>query len=139
MKSLKQFILVTTFAALACTGLRAQSVDMRAAIPFDFHAGDRLMPAGEYVIHGQGAVVFLRGTDNGSPALALITIGAEGRDPSGHARLEFKRYGNEYFLTAVWNSDTEDGRQLLPTPRQKELAKRGNVPAQSTVALTSTK
>jgi len=139
MKSLKQFIWVTTFVALAGTGLRAQSVDMRAAIPFDFQAGDKLMPAGEYAIQGQGSVVFLRGADNGSPALALITIGAEGRDASGHARLEFNRYGNEYILAAVWNSFTQDGRQLLQTPRQKELAKRGNVPAQTTVALMSAK
>jgi hypothetical protein len=139
MKSLKQFIVVTTFAAVACTGLRAQSVDLQAAIPFDFHAGDKLMPAGEYAIQGQGAVVFLRGADNGSPALALITIGAEGRDASGHARLEFNRYGNEYFLTAVWDSHTLAWRQLLPTPRQKELAKRGNVPAETTVALVSAK
>ncbi len=139
MKSLKRFILVTTFAALAGTALRAQSVDVRAAIPFDFHAGDRLLPAGEYVIQGQGSVVFLRGADNGSPSFALMTINSEGRDPSGHARLDFNRYSNEYFLTAVWDSFTQVGRQVPPTARQKVLAKRGNVPVQDTVALTSTK
>jgi hypothetical protein len=139
MKSLKQFILVTTFAALAGTGLDAQSVDMRAVIPFDFRAGDRLLPAGEYVIHGQGPVVFLRGADNGSPAFALMTIRTEGRDQYRQARLDFNRYGNEYFLTSVWDSFTQNGRQMLPTPRQKELAKRGNAPYSATVALTGTK
>jgi hypothetical protein len=139
MKSLKQFILVTTFAALAGTGLDAQTVDMRAVIPFNFHAGDRLLPAGEYSIRGQGPVVFLRGADNGSPAFALMTIRTEDQDQYAHARLEFNRYGNEYFLTAVWDSFTQNGRQMLPTPRQKELAKQGKVPAAATVALTSTK
>ncbi len=139
MKSLKQFILVTTFAAVACTGLRAQSVDLQAAIPFDFHAGDRLLPAGDYVIHGQGPVVLLRGADNGKPAFALMTISAESRDASGHARLDFNRYGDEYYLTAVWDSSSQAGRQIPPTARQKELAKRGNVPVRDTVALTIAK
>jgi hypothetical protein len=139
MKSLKQLILVTTFAALACIGLRAQTVNLIAAIPFDFHAGDRLMPAGEYSIHEQGSLILLRGADNGSPAQALLTNRTDDRSPSRGGRLEFDRYGNEYFLTAVWNSSTQDGHQLLPTARQKELAKRGNVPAAATVALTGTK
>jgi len=139
MKSLKQFILVTTFAALAGSGLHAQTVALKAAIPFDFRAGDRLMPAGEYVIHEEGAVVYLRGADNASPSFALLTNRTEGRTRFQQDRLEFDHYGNEYFLTAVWNSVTQDGRQTLPTPRQKELAKRGSVPSQATVAITSTK
>jgi hypothetical protein len=139
MKSLKQLILVTTFAALACTGLRAQTVNLIAAIPFDFHAGDRLMPAGEYMIREQGPLIFLRGADNGSPAQVLLTNRTDDRSPSRANRLEFDRYGNEYFLTAVWNSSTQDGHQLLPTARQKELAKRCNAPAQATVALTGTR
>ncbi len=44
MKSLKQFVVVVAFAALSGIGLRAQTIDLRAAIPFDFHAGDRLLP-----------------------------------------------------------------------------------------------
>ncbi len=139
MKSLKQLIFVTTFAALACTGLRAQTGNLIAAIPFDFHVGDRLMPAGEYSIRGEGALVFVRGADNGSSTLALLTNRTDDRSPTRGNRLEFDRYGNEYFLTTVWNSFTQDGRQVLPTARQKELAKRGNVPTQATVALRGTK
>jgi hypothetical protein len=56
----KQFIAVTIFAALACAGLQAQSADLRATIPFNFHAGERLMPAGEYLIHEQGPIVVVR-------------------------------------------------------------------------------
>jgi hypothetical protein len=139
MKSLKQQLMaVAIFAALACTGLHAQSLDMRATIPFDFHAGDRLMPAGEYIIHENGPVVFLREADSGRPAPILLTIGADRLD-SQEAHLEFNHYGSEYFLTAVWNSFTRDGRRMLPTNREKELAKRGDVPLQTTVALARSK
>src|SRR5271156_6090778 len=104
MKSLKQLILVTTFAALACTGLRAQTGNLIAAIPFDFHAGDKLMPAGEYSIRGEGPLVFLRGGDKRNPTVALMTNRTDDRSPTRGNHLEFERYGNEYFLTAVWNS-----------------------------------
>ena len=137
MKSLTQLVAVMIFAALACTGLHAQTVDLRAAIPFNFHAGDKLMPAGEYVIQEQGSVIWLRDADRHRPAFALMTVGAAGRNLSPQSRLEFNRYGSEYFLTEVWGSFTQDGRQLLPTARQKELAKRGDVPASAEVILAS--
>jgi hypothetical protein len=56
-----------------------------------------------------------------------------------NARLEFNRYGNAYFLAAVWNSITQDGRELPQTAREKELAKRGDVPAKAAVTLASRK
>jgi hypothetical protein len=139
MKSFKYLVFVGAFAALACTSLRAQSTDMRATVPFDFHAGDRLMPAGEYVIHGQGQLVYLHGEDGAIQAPVLMTIGVSSRNPYRQARLEFNRYGSEYFLTAIWNSFTEDGRRVLPTARQRELAKRSDVPVQAEVTFASGK
>jgi hypothetical protein len=140
MKSLKQLVVVAIFAALACSGLHAQSVDLRATIPFDFHAGNKLLPAGEYEIHGEGPVVWLRAEDNGKPAFALMTIGAAaGLDSHQQARVEFNRYGNEFFLRTIWNPSIAGGRQLLPTAREKELVARGNVPARTAVAVYSTK
>jgi hypothetical protein len=99
---------------------------MRANIPFDFHAGDRLIPAGEYAIHERGPLVYWRGLDSDRPAFALITNRTEGRGPQNN-RLEFARYGNDYFL------------KLLPAPLEKELAKRGSVPAPATVNLTGSR
>jgi hypothetical protein len=140
MKSLKHLVAVSIFAALACSGLHAQSVDLRATIPFDFHAGKTLLPAGEYLIHGNGPVVWLRAEDHSTPAFALMTIGADsGIDRSRQARVDFNRYGNEYFLRTIWNPSTEGGRQLLPTAREKELVAHGSVPARTAVAVYSTK
>ncbi len=138
MKRLKQLVMLATLAVLACAGLHAQNVDMRATIPFDFHASDRLMPAGEYVIHEPGPWVIFKHADAKASG-GVMTFGASGRGPARDARLEFNRYGDEYFLSTVWNSYTADGRQAPPTTLQKELAKRGDVPVQGTVALASTK
>jgi hypothetical protein len=140
MKSLKHLVAVGFFGALACAGLDAQSLELRANIPFDFHAGNTLLPAGEYQIHAQGPVVWLRAEDNSKPAFALMTIGADGGiDRSRQARVEFNRYGNEFFLRTIWSPSTAGGRQLLPTSREKELVARGNVPARTAVAVYSTK
>jgi hypothetical protein len=138
MKSLKQLVVAAIFAVVACTGLLAQNVDMRATVPFDFQAGDRLMPAGEYVIHERGPWVIFNHVD-GKAASALLTFGASGRGPAQNARLEFNRYGSAYFLTAVWNSFTQDGRQVPQTAREKELAKRGEGPVPAQVTLASSR
>jgi len=138
MKNFKLFAAVAFLGALACAGLHAQVVDARAIIPFDFHAGDALMPAGEYQIHQQDSWVFLRLADGGKPARILMTIGVAGRDPKD-ARLDFSRYGSEYFLSELWLSSSLDGRQLRPTTREKELAKRGEVPAPTAVTIASSK
>jgi|HubBroStandDraft_4_1064222.scaffolds.fasta_scaffold1303215_1 hypothetical protein len=138
MKNFKPLAVVAFFGALACAGLHAQTVDVRATIPFDFRAGDALMPAGEYLIHEQDSWILLRAADGGKPARILMTIGVVGGDPKD-ARLDFKRYGSEYFLTELWVSSSLDGRQLLPTAREKELAKRGEVPARTAVTIASSK
>jgi hypothetical protein len=139
MNSFKHWTVTAIFAALACTGLHAQTTDMWAAVPFDFHAGDKLIPAGEYVIHQQGSVVWLREANNGRPALAFVTVGTQGRGPARQARLDFDCYGSDYFLTTIWNSFSQDGRQVLPSSREKELAKRREAPVPATIAITSTK
>ena len=112
---------------------------MRVAVPFDFHAGDKLIPAGEYVIHEQGPVVWLREANAGKPALVFVTIATEGRSPSRQARLDFDCYGSDYFLTTIWNSYSQDGRQVLQSSREKELAKRREVSVPAAIAITSTK
>ncbi len=139
MKSLKQLVVVVSFAALSGIGLRAQTIDLRATIPFDFHAGDRLLPAGEYQVHEDGGMIFLHGSGAGNQNQVLMTISATSRYVPRKARLDFNVYGNEYFLTEVWSSTTRDGRLTLPTARQKELAKRGDNPVQVAVDLNGGK
>ena len=135
----KQFIGLA-IAALAGVGLHAQSVDLRAAIPFDFYAGNKLIPAGDYRVESAGAVVLLRDASTGNSVAALMTVGTISRDKPGEARLNFGHYGAEYFLTSVWNPFTPEGRQVLLTARQRELlAARGDVPHYAIVTVESSK
>ena len=138
MNSHKQLATVAFLAALACTGLRAQTATLRATVPFDFNAGNKLMPAGEYTVHEEGLVIFLHGSDKGSNVI-LMTNGSVDRAPSLGARLDFKRYGSNYFLRTIWDPFTQSGHQVHQTSREKELAKGGEVPVETAVTLASTK
>jgi hypothetical protein len=134
MKSLKQFAVSVFFAALSSTGMHAQTA-MRANIPFDFRAGDKLMPAGEYSIEEHGSWVALRVAGSGKEAVALLTNGALGMDSTRSARLDFSRYGSAYFLTAIWEPYSRNGRQVPAAAREKELAKNVGIPAQAVVVI----
>ncbi len=124
MKSLKQFAGITLFGVLACAGLQAQTMDLRATIPFGFTVGQTAMPAGNYRIHGDGVIVQFRQADARKPANAyVLTIGGHGVAPNANPRLDFHRYGNQYFLAAIRSSST-DGREVPQSGPEKELSKR---------------
>jgi hypothetical protein len=137
MKSLKQLAAIAIFGALTCAGLQAQTVDMRATIPFDFNIGQTSMPAGDYEIHGHGTMVLLRRVDAGKPANAFVaTTGGESANRDGTPRLTFHHYGGEYFLSAIW--DPSSGGRLVPqTGHELEVAKRAGAAMEATVIATS--
>jgi hypothetical protein len=119
---MKQLCLATgLFAAMACASLYAQSVDLRANVPFDFRMGKTLMPAGEYVIHHSSGVLTVRAR-SGSPAVFQITCPESRRGAPGNGALVFNRYGDSYFLSKIWAPDSRDGLALLTSKREKELA-----------------
>jgi hypothetical protein len=139
MNRLKQLVVLTFLATMACTGLSAQSLAMRATIPFDFQAGKTLMPAGEYMIRSQGSWVVVSRVDGGRPSVGVLTNGATSLESNRGPRLEFNRYGSAYFLTQIWGPYSRDGRELPPTNREKELAKRLRTPVQSAAVLANNK
>jgi len=134
MKSLKQWFVLTVVSALAGLGLNAQSLDLRANIPFDFYAGDKTMPAGEYQIHGEGLWVTVHPVNATNPITTFTTISAFGADRNRDPQLDFQRYGNTYFLKAIWKGYGSDGRELVPEAGEKRLAKKAN-PTQVSVLI----
>jgi hypothetical protein len=136
----QNLVIAALLGALACCGLYAQS-EMRANIPFEFQAGKRILPAGDYLIRQDGPWVILSVADTAKSAMALMSNTASAKDalaPGAH--LEFHSYGSAYFLTAVFNGVSGVGRELLPTSREKELikvAQRGNRLSQRTISVAS--
>ena len=102
----------------------AKSVDgMRAQIPFDFHVGDSLVRAGDYTVSSltddESVLRFRSGKEIAATTTNSATKNGNGE---GRARLVFHRYGDQYFLSAVWGSDNT-GRMLSESKRERRLRK----------------
>ena len=120
---MKRLCLATgLFAAMACAVLHAQTVDLRANVPFDFRMGETLMPAGEYVIHHSAGMLTVRAQSGPPTAIFQLTLPASRQDGSTKGALVFNRYGDSYFLAKIWAPDSRSGLSLLTSKREKELA-----------------
>ena len=114
-------LLVSSLAALPAA---AKSVDgMKAQIPFDFYVGERLVRAGAYTVRSlsDDEQTLRIGGDRDSAA-TTTNSGRERGGGEGRARLVFHKYGDQYFLTAVWGSDSS-GRTLSESKRERNLRK----------------
>ena len=113
--------LISSLAALPAA---ARSVDgMRAQIPFDFHVGERLVRAGSYVVNSMTADELVIQLISGKQVAVTTTNSDKERDNGeGRARLVFHKYGDQYFLAAVWGSDG-NGRTLAESKRERNLRK----------------
>jgi hypothetical protein len=118
---------VVLFAATVCSSLNAQTTSLRANIPFDFRVGTTLMPAGEYQFDCHSGVLVARELNGRHTVMALTNPEIRAQAPKTGV-LEFNRYGNAYFFKGMWSPNSDTGRELLKSSREKELARRvGNV------------
>jgi hypothetical protein len=110
--------------SLAALPAAAKSVDgMRAQVPFDFHVGERLVRAGAYTVKSMSDDErLLRISGDKDAAGTLTNSGKERGNGEGRARLVFHKYGDQYFLAAVWGADS-NGRTLSESKRERNLRK----------------
>ena len=102
----------------------ARSVDaLRAQIPFDFHIGDTLVPAGRYTVRSLNADESALRISDGRHGASVNTNATQGAvSGRGSARLVFRKYGDQYFLAAVWGPDNT-GRSLNASKAERNMRK----------------
>ena len=130
---MKRLMAVMLFASGLATVSEAQSLNLRVTIPFEFRAGKQVMPAGEYTLQDHGPWLILRQQDTGRSSGFLISNGVVRSNENRSASVTFHRYGEIYFLSAVWAGYSRDGREVPPTPVEKELARKGGSPSSATI------
>src|SRR4051812_43999638 len=93
-------------ASITTISLPAQTLTLKANVPFDFRMGSVYMPAGEYTIHQSGSMVKLQSAQRKPISAAFLTqaISAPARRTDG--ALIFNRYGEDYFLSKVWTPNS---------------------------------
>lgn len=123
MKNL-QFALFTLGLLLAAASARAQTIQVKAAVPFDFIVNGATLPAGDYMIQSLsvgGTALAIRSLDQEVHTVVLANS-CRSLDPSDKTKLVFRRYGAEYFLAEIWVAGNNSGHQLPKTRREAEMA-----------------
>ena len=137
VKTLTQIGLLAVIATVTAVGsAQGQSLayKIRANIPFDFLVADKKLPAGQYLIGRarqdsddnvlqissvEGRVNVLRLT---SPVGVGVAINTQA--PKDKATLVFHRYGDQYFLSEVWQAGADSGRMLTESHSEREAKAR---------------
>ena len=117
---LASLLVLCSFAATQAA--RAQE-PLSVNIPFAFAAGETTLPAGEYRVQkmdGNGAVLLIRCTEP-KASILVVTNSTGGGKQQEQSKLVFHRYGNNYFLSQVWNAGYRSGRELRIGQREKEI------------------
>ncbi len=130
---------VVALAVMSSTCVAHAQETMKVNIPFDFVAGDRSLPAGEYSVNVTGAMHTLILVDRNVAGTSAIlgTNAALAPEPQSQSKLIFNRYGDRYFLSQVWMQGNTRGRQLLKSAREKEIAQVAQLDASSRVILVA--
>jgi hypothetical protein len=121
MKSLRSALVALT-VLLVATAAHAQSAKVAGTIPFNFVAGDRAYPAGDYVISNDGSVLRIANTENMSNDELILSHACEKATPSDRTKLVFRQMGGEYFLHQIWVDGETRGRELPRSKTERQLA-----------------
>jgi hypothetical protein len=98
---------------------------MTATVPFAFYVGKAGLPAGTYTVYGTstntGDGFLLRDAD-GHVKAVFNAQQVQSGDVRSAACLEFRRYGDNYFLARVWAAGSNIGRELQQSQLERETA-----------------
>jgi len=112
-------------ALSAVPGHAQDEAKVKATIPFDFVVGNKELKAGNYVIESllaNNALQFR--SEDGDVQQIAFTVPIETNRTGNHERLLFNHDGDQYFLSQVWLSGDENGRELIPGAQEKAAANR---------------
>lgn len=137
------FAALVLLAAIVAVSVEARtSSSLVVQIPFDFEVAGKGLPAGLYVIErstlSSAEGLSLRNTNNKHGVYVLTSTVQAGSRQRG-SRLVFNRYKEQYFLSQLWTSGEQSGRELIKTDKElsveRELAKTGGAMEQVSIAV----
>jgi hypothetical protein len=129
------FALLGLGLLLATVSASAQTVMLKANVPFNFIVSGKTLPAGEYTIHSLNTiakVLVLRGAEKDDMVMANPCQSAR---PSDKSKLVFHRYGDRYFLSQIWTAGNSSGAEFPQSSREAEVAM--DFPRQEVVLIAS--
>jgi hypothetical protein len=122
--------LVAAFAfAFAISPTKAQAQvtdDLQVTIPFQFHAGNAKLPAGDYRVHVMDdsglAIMEISSVDASASAIFQVRE-TDAKTTPDQSELIFNKYGDRYFLADVFEAGESSGSQVLESQYEKQVSK----------------
>jgi len=104
---LKVTSILAVVLALTAVSANAQGVSKRQTfvVPFEFSVGEKVLPAGEYIVSSETQLIRVESKDR-KQNVAVLPVGTRiGPRSLADVKLKFRRYGSEYYLSQVWLAD----------------------------------
>jgi len=114
--------LLLTLAGVVGTGMAQSEPTIKARIPFDFIAGNKAFPAGEYSLARPTQNVVQLRNDRGTTIALAFTHGLSSQAPVSSI-LRFEVEGGRRVLIEAWNRDEPEGIRLNWTTHEKAAPK----------------
>jgi hypothetical protein len=118
MKNLRS-ILAALAVLLMATAAHAQQTKVTATVPFNFIAGDRVYPAGNYSISSNGSLLKIT---NDEKSELMLSHACESLSVPEDTKLVFDSMGGNYFLRRIWVAGNSFGRELPRSHTEARLA-----------------
>ena len=114
-------ISVALFAAATLFAQGSQTLTVQ--VPFGFHVGNSVLPAGGYTVYTEGPSHILRlRSDDSKSSVMIQSMGVEKLNAPSKGMLVFNKYGDEYFLSQIWKAGNNTGCELRKSRREIEVA-----------------
>ncbi len=119
----RALMLIAVLAMVFVTTANAQTSG-RFDIPFQFVAGQTILPAGEYRVNAGAGSPWMRIVEtSGAATVNLLVIPKYAQAAQATGRMEFRRIGDTYVLTGVWLRGNDRGLQMPSRQVERELAR----------------
>jgi hypothetical protein len=128
MKNIQRAIALFGFCLLltASSALGQAEPQTVVNIPFNFVVGDKTLPAGEYVIRrnkrDSDTTWVIEQKGNGANAV-LLTRPTYAKNTQEENKLVFNRYMDVYFLSSIWTTGSNTGREVQLSNRERAMDK----------------
>jgi len=133
MKNLRSALVAFTVLLMA-TAAHAQQTRVKATVPFNFVAGDRAYPAGDYLFSNNGTILQVTNTEDAASTEMLLSRPCEKSSPSEKTVVVFHQMGGNYFLQQIWVAGQAHGRELPTSKSEIRLAQNHEKPESVIVA-----
>ena len=116
----KLFCMALLAAASMCAEMSQRLI---IQIPFGFHVGNSMLPSGEYTVDTDAGshLVRLRSA-NWKSAVMILSNAVQTYPAPREGKLIFARYGDDYFLSSIWQAGNDTGNELSKSRREREVA-----------------